>query len=456
MHKNLTSEKKKTYDELVSLVETSSVIEPELFDQYNIKRGLRNKNGTGVLVGLTRIASVIGYTQENEQKVPKAGELYYRGIQLQKLVAGFQGEGRLGYEETIYLLLFGNLPTADQLTAFQELLDTFRQLPAFYMEDVILKTPSPDIMNKLQRSVLSLYSYDEDPDNTRASNVLIQALNLIAKFPMMMTYCYQAKRYYTDKKTLIIHQPIPGMGTAETILSLLREDRKYHRKEVELLDLLLVVHAEHGGGNNSAFSTHVVSSSGTDTYSAIAAALGSLKGPKHGGAALAVSAMFEDAQERIEDLKDDDQVAAYVDQLLAKEAYDQSGLVYGMGHAIYTVSDPRAVLLREKAVQVAQFLGEPYVSKLDFLIRFEEIAGKKLQAKYKRGYPLAANVDFYSGFVYQMLGFSKELYTALFATSRIAGWCAHRIEQLADKKIIRPGYITLGNIREYIPLEDRD
>lgn len=443
------------FNKLVDIVECENVISGSLYDQYNIKRGLRNKNGTGVLVGITKIASVIGYKKEGEIKVPIDGKLYYRGITLTNLVNGLKAEKRIGFEEIIYLLVFGELPNREDLSGFQKILNDFKNLPKDYIEDVILKLPSKDIMNKLMRSILSLYSYDDDPDNTETSNVLLQSLNLIAKFPLIMAYCFQAKRYYTDKQTLVLHQPKPDMGIAETILSLIRVDGEYTREEVELLDLLLIVHAEHGGGNNSAFATHVVSSSGTDTYSSIAAALGALKGPRHGGAALQVSGMFEDADIEIKDKKSEYDIRNYIKRLLNKEAYDNSGLIYGMGHAIYTLSDPRSVLLREKAEEVAKLKGEGYVEELEFLKTFEKISGEELNKAKPGYYNRTSNVDFYSGFVYKMLGFPKELYTPLFATARIAGWCAHRLEQLADKKIIRPGYVTLGEEREYVRIEER-
>ncbi len=443
------------FKKITNIVEYESCIHPKLFDEYNIKRGLRNKNGTGVLVGLTKIASVIGYEKDGDVKLPLEGKLYYRGITLTNLVKGIESEGRCGFEEVIYLLVFGKLPDADELREFQGIINSLRELPDDYIEDVILKLPSKDIMNKLMRSTLSLYSYDEDPDNTDIPNVLLQSLNLIAKFPLIMAYCFQAKRYYTDKETLILHQPKPDIGIAETILSLVREDGKYTTEEVELLDLLLIVHAEHGGGNNSAFATHVVSSSGTDTYSSISAALGSLKGPRHGGAALQVSGMFEDADREIKDKTNDEDIRSYIKSILNKEAYDKSGLIYGMGHAIYTLSDPRSVLLRKKAEEVAKVKGEEFVRELDFLKTFEKIAGEELNKAKPGDYNRTSNVDFYSGFVYKMLGFPKELYTPLFATARIAGWCAHRLEQLSDRKIIRPGYVTLGDEKEYIPMEER-
>lgn len=443
------------FNKLVEIVESENTISGSLYDEYNIKRGLRNKNGTGVLVGITKIASVIGYRKEGDVKAPIEGKLYYRGITLTSIVNGLKAEKRIGFEEVIYLLVFGKLPSSEDLRNFLKILNNFRHLPKDYIEDVILKLPSKDIMNKLMRSILSLYSYDDDPDNTDTSNVLLQSLNLIAKFPLIMAYCFQAKRYYTDKQTLVLHQPKPDIGIAETILSLIRVDGEYTREEVELLDLLLIVHAEHGGGNNSAFATHVVSSSGTDTYSSIAAALGALKGPRHGGAALQVSGMFEDADNEIKDKSSEIDIRNYIKKLIKKEAYDKSGLIYGMGHAIYTLSDPRSVLLREKAEEVAKLKGSKYIAELEFLKTFERISGEELKNAKGGNYKRTSNVDFYSGFVYKILGFPKEIYTPLFATARIAGWCAHRLEQLADKKIIRPGYVTLGNEKEYTIMKKR-
>lgn len=443
------------FDSLVDIVKEESYLDPKLYEEYDIKRGLRNANGSGVLVGVTHIASVLGYKQENGKKIPIEGELLYRGIPLREIVRGSESENRMGFEEVIYLLLFGYLPTSQELLTFNRLLDSLRDLPAHYKEDVILKIPSHDIMNKIQRNILCLYSYDDDPDNTSPENVLYQSMNLISKFPVIVAYCYQAKRHYLDNDSLVLHQPISGIGTAESILSLIRHDSKYTREEAELLDTLLVVHAEHGGGNNSAFATHVVSSSGTDTYSAISTAIGSLKGPKHGGAALKVAEMFEDATEEISDLQDDDEIRAYINRLLDKKAYDESGLVYGMGHAVYTLSDPRAELLKEKAMEVAKVQGENYVDFLEFLMRFEEIAAEELEKRMNRGYKLSANVDFYSGFVYNMLGFPRELFTPMFATARMAGWCAHRLEQLTDSKIIRPGYVTIGDRKPYLLMDER-
>ncbi|NLY08606.1 MAG: citrate synthase [Tissierellia bacterium] len=440
---------------LVNTIEETATIPSELYEQYDIKRGLRNANGSGVLVGITHIASVVGYKQEDGKKIPAHGELLYRGIPLRSIVSGFQSQSRLGFEEVVFLLMFGELPTPKELLDFHILLDSMRDLPLQYKEDVILKIPSRDIMNKLQRNILCLYSYDDNPDDTDMRNVLLQSLQIISKFPLIVAYCFQAKRHYLDKKSLVLHQPIGGLSTSETLLSLIREDSYYTKEEAELLDLLLVVHAEHGGGNNSAFATHVVSSSGTDTYSAIATALGSLKGPKHGGAALKVFAMFQDAFNRIRDLNDEGATRDYIRRLINKEAYDRSGLVYGLGHAVYTLSDPRAILLKEKAKELAYQKGSPYKERLDFLIRFEELAGEELKAALNTEYTLGANVDFYSGFVYDMLGFPKELFTPLFATSRMAGWCAHRLEQLTDSRIIRPGYVTIGERREYIQPEKR-
>lgn len=443
------------FNKLVHTVEHTTTIPQEVYDRYDVKRGLRNADGSGVLVGITNIASVIGYKMEDGKKVPIDGELYYRGIPLVDMVKGYQSQGRLGYEEVIFLLLFGDLPTPNELQDFHILLDTFRDLPALYKEDVIIKIPSSDIMNKMMRAVLSLYSYDDDPDNTSVRNVLFQSLNLISKFPLMMAYCYQAKRHYIDKQSLVLHQPIGGLSTSETVLSLVREDGLYTKEEAELLDLLLVIHAEHGGGNNSAFATHVVSSSGTDTYSAVATALASLKGPRHGGAALKVDAMLEDAFKNVRGADDEKGMRQYIAQLLNRQAYDGSGLVYGIGHAVYTLSDPRATLLRAKAEELATIKGEEYLEKLAFLDRFAAIAGTMVSEAKGSSYTLGANVDFYSGFVYRMLDFPRELFTPLFATSRMAGWCAHRLEQLADTKIIRPGYVTISEKRPYVQPEKR-
>lgn len=430
-------------------------IDKEFYSKYNVKRGLRNADGTGVLVGLTHIGDVRAYIIEEGEKIPMPGKLYYRGMEINDLVNGFQKDGRFGFEECAYLLLTGALPNKTQLDQFKQLLGDNRSLPDGFTEDMIMKAPSNNIMNKLARCVLASYTYDEDPDNTAVPNVIRQCISLIAKFPAMVAYAYQAKRHYYDGKSLYIHNPIPELSTAENLLHMIRSDKKYTKLEAEVLDLNLVLHAEHGGGNNSSFTTRVVSSSGTDTFSAIAAAIGSLKGPKHGGANHRVMGMIQDLKHNVSDWTDDKQVYDYLVKVIHKEAYDGSGLIYGMGHAVYTMSDPRAVLLKQKAEELAEATGNTEEFQL---YRKIEAFTPEIFAKYKNSTKeMCANVDMYSGFVYSMLNIPSELYTPLFAIGRIAGWSAHRIEELSMKnKIIRPAYKNVLKKREYISLDSRD
>ena len=442
------------FNELRQLAETNNYIPAELHTKYNTKRGLRNNDGTGVLVGLTRIGEVIGYYLENGKKMPVEGRLYYRGIEIQEIVRGFQSDNRFGFEETAYLLLFGKLPNEDQLKKFQELLGSRRELPEGFAEDMIFKAPSIDIMNKLARSVLASYSYDEDPDNTNVENVLRQCIELIARFPSYIAYAYQAKCHYHNGESLYIHYPQKELSTAENILYLIRPDKKYTRLEAEVLDLSLVIHAEHGGGNNSSFTTHVVTSTGTDTYSAIAAAIGSLKGPKHGGANAKVMAMMENIKANVINWDDEKEVADYLRKILRKEAFDGSGLIYGMGHAVYTLSDPRAVLLKEKAAELAQATGMEKEFRLYQTI--EKLSPEIFCEVKKDTKTICANVDFYSGFVYKMLNIPEDLYTPIFAMARMPGWAAHRIEELiSGGRIIRPAYKSVLSSQEYVPLKQR-
>lgn len=437
---------------LLNLLEKNSYVNPELYTEYNIKRGLRNSNGTGVLVGITRIANVEGYVLEDGKKIPTDGRLLYRGIPLNDIVKGFQEDNRFGFEETVYLLLLGELPSKESLANFSQMLERYKTFPKFYNEDMIYKSVSKNIMNMMQRTVLSLYNYDDDPENLELLNTLRQSIDIIAKLPLLMAYCFNSKRHYYDNDSLIIHRPKPGAGTAENILHMLRKDCEYTEEEAKLLDLCLVVHAEHGGGNNSAFATHVVSSSGTDMYSAIATAIGSLKGPKHGGANIMVAEMLDNIKENC-NWKDRDSVSNYLDKIMNKEAFNKTGLVYGMGHAIYTISDPRAVLLKEKAKQMAEEKG--YEDQFYLLNTIEELTKIKMKEKKGDDFEICANVDLYSGLVYEMLGINRQLYTPIFAVSRIAGWCAHRLEQVQDSKIIRPAYFNLVTGEKYIPLENR-
>ncbi len=421
---------------------------------FNIKRGLRNSNGTGVKVGLTKVGNVQGYKFEDNKKIPMDGELFYRGIKVTDLVKGFQEKRRYGFEECVYLLLFGELPTQTKLDEFNELLDEWRMLPEGYTENMILKIPSKDIMNKLQRSILVLYSHDDKPDDTSVKNLLLQSIKLIARFPTIISYGYQAKVHYFDKKSLFIHSPQKGIGTAENILFMIRQDNKYTKVEAETLDLCLVIHAEHGGGNNSAFATHVVSSSGTDTYSAVASAVGALKGPKHGGANIKVREMIQDIKENATNWKERGILKDYLLKILRKEAFNKEGLIYGMGHAVYTKSDPRAVLLKKKAEELA--IEKDAVDEFNLYKNIEDLTIEIFKELKGQDAIICANVDLYSGFVYEMLNIPEELYTPIFAAARVPGWCAHRIEQIvSDKKILRPAYANVDIGSKYISLDQR-
>lgn len=439
---------------LACLAEKNNYIAPELYQKHNVKRGLRNENGTGVLVGLTNVSSVKGYKLEGGIKSPAEGKLFYRGIDVEDFVSGFQSQNRRGFEECAYLLLFGVLPTAEQLTQFNHLLDEHRNLPNSFTENMILKIPSKDIMNKLQRSILVLYSHDKNPDDTTVANVLRQSIELISRFPTIISYGYQAKAHYFDNKSLFIHSPQAGIGTAENILYMTRPDNTYTKTEAEILDLALVIHAEHGGGNNSAFATHVVSSSGTDTYSSIVAAIGSLKGPKHGGANIRVREMIQNIKANVPHTNDRDILKDYLWKIIKKEAFNKEGLIYGMGHAVYTKSDPRTSLLKNKALELA--VEKDRVDEFNLYKNIEDLSLELFRDLKGDSFDICANVDLYSGFVYELLNIPPELYTPLFATARIAGWCAHRIEQLvSDQKIIRPAYANTSLAEKYIPLSSR-
>lgn len=439
---------------LTEKVMVNDYVKPDYYDKYKVKRGLRNENGTGVLVGLTCIGSVTGYRVENDKKHPAEGELYYRGISVKDLVAGFQKEHRRGFEETTYLLLTGELPTEQSLKEFNKMLDKCRELPKGYTENMILKIPSKDIMNKLQRSILVLYSHDENPDDISVDNVLRQSIELIARFPTIISYGYQSKAHNFDGKSLYIHAPKPGIGTAENILHMIRPDNAYSTVEAETLDLCMVIHADHGGGDNSSFATHVVSSNGTDTYSVISAAVGCLKGPKHGGANIMVKNMVDNIKENVTDWSNRRKLKDYLFKIIKKEAYDKKGLVYGMGHAVYTLSDPRAVLLKQKAYDLA--FEKNVVEEFELYKNIEELTTEII--KYLKGNDaiIPANVDLYSGFVYDKLGIPSELYTPIFAAARVSGWCAHRIETIVgENRIIRPAYKDVNPRMEYIPIEGR-
>ena len=440
--------------DLSKLCEQNGKIDKELYGKYDVKRGLRDVNGKGVLAGLTEISEICSSVMVDGIAKPCDGKLYYRGIDVEDIVKGFIDDNRFGFEEVVYLLIFGTLPDKKQLEQIKRLLATYRNLPQTFPRDIILKAPSMDMMNGLARCVLTLYSYDPNPDDITIPNVLRQCLQLIALFPVLSVYCYRAFSHYYLRDSLFIHSPQPELSTAENILFMLRPDSKYTELEAKLLDMSLVLHAEHGGGNNSSFTTHVVSSSGTDTYSAIAAALGSLKGPKHGGANIKVVKMFDDMQQTIKDYSDEDEVRNYLIKLLHGEAFDRAGLIYGMGHAVYSISDPRARVFKSFVQRLSEEKGKTEEFKLYSLV--EKLAPQVI-AKERRIYKgVSANVDFYSGFVYNMLGLPTQLYTPIFAIARIAGWSAYRIEELVNpSKIIRPAYMNVHDRTAYKKLSDR-
>ena len=430
-------------------------IDISLYDKYEVKRGLRDLNGKGVLTGLTEISEVkASEVDENGVSHPCDGKLYYRGHDVEKLIEGFTKDKRFGFEEVTYLLLFGELPDKKQLADFNELLGNYRCIPPNFVRDIIMKKPSRDIMNAVARSVLMLYAYDDKADDTSVPNVVRQSLQLISELPLLAVYSYQAYRHFHVGGSLIIREPDPKLSTAENILHLLRADGKYTSLEAEILDIALVLHAEHGGGNNSTFTNHVVTSSGTDTYSAMAASIASLKGPKHGGANLKVQEMFTDIKAHCSDWDNKDEICTYLNKILDKEAFDHAGLIYGMGHAVYTNSDPRAVILKKFAKQLSEEKGMQKEFALYELVESE--AGQLIMNKRKMFKPVCANVDFYSGFVYTMLGIPEEMFTPMFATSRISGWCAHRLEELVNAgKIIRPAYKYVGHHRPYVDMDER-
>ena len=429
-------------------------IDPTLYSKYNTKRGLRNEDGSGVVVGLSQIGDAHGYIFDEGTLVPDEGRLTYRGILINDLVYNAINEKRHGFEETAFFLLFGKLPTADELEEFNNTLDECRQLPAGFAEDMILKAPSRDVMNKLARSVLVCYSYDSDADNVAIDNVLRQCIELIARFPTMIAYGYQAKAHYHDGKSLFLHAPAPKIGTAANFLRMIRPDTKYTELEASVLDIALILHAEHGGGNNSTFTNHVVTSAQTDTYAAIAAALCSMKGPLHGGANKKVKRMMEDIMENVPDWKNDGKLVDYLRKILRREAFDRSGIIYGYGHAIYTLSDPRALLLKKKAGELAAAKG--YDDEFNLYNTVERLIPEAFAAEGKNPRSSSVNVDFYSGFVYKMLNIPTALYTPLFAMARIAGWSAHRIEELVSGgKLIRPAYRVVAPKRPYTLMSDR-
>jgi citrate synthase len=440
---------------LAAIARQNNSIDPALFPKYEIKRGLRDLDGRGMLVGLTEIGEVHSYIIDENEIVPVPGRLMYRGIDINNLVNGFMSEGRYGFEETCYLLLFGQLPNRNELLDFKKLLSGCSQkLPQYFVRDMILHSPGKDIMNVLARCVLDLYSFDDNPDDISIENVLRQCLRLISCLSVMAVYGYQAFSHYHGYNSLYIHAPQPELSVAENILHMLRPDSQFTALEAALLDLALVLHAEHGGGNNSTFVTHVVTSSGTDTYSVIASALGALKGPYHGGANIKVIKMFEDMKEKVKDWTDDEEISAYLLKVLNREAFDRSGKIYGIGHAVYSISDPRAVILKEHAARLAREKG--LEDEFMLCAKVEELAPKVIGQTRKMYKGVSANVDFYSGLVYRMLDIPPELYTPLFAVARVVGWSAHRIEELVNAgKIIRPAYKSVSERREYIPLAER-
>ncbi|MCR4590241.1 MAG: citrate/2-methylcitrate synthase [Lachnospiraceae bacterium] len=440
--------------ELAKEAARSTVIDSELYRQYDVKRGLRDLNGKGVLAGLTHISDIQAKKVVDGKDIPTEGHLYYRGYEIEDLVRGFTNEKRFGFEEITYLLLFGHLPSAKELDDFGNLIGYYRSLPTSFVRDIIMKAPSHDMMNSLARSVLTLYTYDDAADDISIENVLRQCIQLIALFPMLCVYGFHAYAHYHDGESLIIHQPDKELSTAENLLRILRPDSEYTELEARILDVALVLHMDHGGGNNSTFTTHVVSSTGTDTYSAVAASLGSLKGPRHGGANIKVVRMMEDLKHNVHDVTNEGEVRDYLKKLLHKEAFDRNGLIYGMGHAVYSISDPREKIFRSFVEKLADEKG--YSSEFNLYSMIERL-GPEIIAEERQMYKgVCCNVDFYSGFVYKMLGLPEELFTPIFACARIAGWSAHRIEELSNNgKIIRPAYKPVSPISRYVPIDER-
>ena len=429
-------------------------INPDLYKKYDVKRGLRNANGTGVLVGLTRIGDVVGYELKDGEKIAIPGRLIYRGYNVEDLIKDAEQNKQFGFEQCAYLLLFGELPTKEKLERFTSYLGECRILPENFTEDMIMKAPSQDIMNKMARGVLASYSYDDDPENKSVGNVIRQCIQLIARFSTLAAYGYQAKRRYYDNKSMFIHNPKADLSTAESFLRLIRADKSYSRLEAETLDLALILHAEHGGGNNSSLTVHVVSSADTVTYSAIAAAVGSLKGSRHGGANIRVVEMMDELKANVKDWSSEKEVSDYLYKIARKDAYDKSGLIYGMGHAIYTISDPREILLKAKAKELAKEKG--FMEEFELYNMIERLAPNIIQEVHNSDKKVCANVDFYSGFVYTMLNIPRELFTPIFAISRIAGWSAHRIEEIVSGgRIYRPAYKNVSPERDFVPLANR-
>ncbi len=437
-------------EKLTGLCIKNKTIDPKLYEKYEVKRALRDINGRGVLVGLTETSEI----KASENNVPCEGKLYYQGYDIEDIIRGCVRDNRFGFEETAYLLICGELPNKKQLDDFISLLESYRTIPPEFVRDVIMKAPSRDMMNTLSRSVLTLYAYDDNADDISIENVLRQCLQLLAQLPLLSVYGYQAHMFYHQNKSCIVHAPQPGLSTAENILRMLRPDKKYTHLEALILDLSLILHAEHGGGNNSTFTTHVVTSTGTDTYSTIAASLGSLKGPRHGGANIKVMQMFEDMKKNVSDWNDDEEIKRYLSDLLNKKAFDKTGLIYGIGHAVYSLSDPRANTFKSFVKDLARAKGKD--KEFNLYAKVEKLAPEVIASERKIYKGVSANVDFYSGFVYSMLNLPPELYTPLFAVSRMAGWTAHRLEELINPaKIIRPSYKPVAEHKEYIPMNER-
>lgn len=452
---NENSQNSNFIDKLSKLTVDNDPIDPALYEKYNVKRGLRYADGRGVLVGLTKIGDVVGYYIDDDgNKVAIPGKLIYRGYNVEDIVKDAELHHQFGFEQCVYLLLFGQLPTQSQLDEFSSFLGSLRSLPEYFTEDMIMKAPSSDIMNKIARGVLASYSYDPDPENRDVANILRQCIELISRFSTLAAYGYQAKRRYYDGKSMYIHNPLPELSTSENFLRLTRNDKSYTHLEAEILDLALILHAEHGGGNNSSLTIHVVSSADTDTYSAVAAAVGSLKGRRHGGANIRVIEMMDNIKENVKDWSNEKEIEDYLYKIGKKEAFDRTGLIYGQGHAVYTISDPRAILLRNKAAELAKEKG--CEEEFNLYTSIERLAPEVLYELHGQKKRICTNVDFYSGFVYSMLGIPRELYTPLFAIARIAGWSAHRIEEIvAGKRIYRPAYKNVAEEREYVPMDER-
>ena len=448
-----SNELKQEMEHLEHVLLNNHRIDPNLYLEYDVKRGLRDAAGKGVLTGLTEISDVVAYDLVNGRRIPAEGSLYYQGINIKDLVAGLEGR-RFGFEETIYLLMFGKLPTPQQLEEFVDFMFHLESLSGRFVRDVVMKASSENIMNAMQRCILSLYTYDPDAEDISTRNVLRQCMELIAKLPLITVYSYHSYRHFRKDDTLLIRNPQKGLSMAENILLMLRADGKYTELEAKVLDIALILHAEHGGGNNSSFTTHVVTSSGTDTYSSIAASIGSLKGPRHGGANLKAQNMFDNIKENVKDWTNEEELEVYLKKILNKQAFDKAGLIYGMGHAVYTLSDPREQVLKKFARDLAEEKG--MMEEFRLYERVEEIAGRLIMEQRRLFKNVCANVDFYSGFVYSMLGIPQELFTPLFAIARIPGWCAHRMEELVNgNKIIRPAYKYVGQHTEFIPYEER-